>query len=678
VAVAADAGIFQIEEVLVTATRREADLQDLAVSVVAVDGEKIDALGASNLLEAANYLPGVTITGTAGYNNFPIGIRGIASSTSLVGSDDPVAVYVDGVYIGKPSAVMSDMLGVERVEILRGPQGALYGRNATAGALLLSHEDPAENPEASVSLRYGNYGRWRARLGASGPLGETGLAAGINFSMTDEDGWGENIVTGDKANARKATSSLGTLTYNVDALSVEMRIDTTDETVTQGFQRLNEIPFNQGDPSQADNNLQGDPDDYASNLPNVFDRSAGGSTLTVDFEPGSFGVHSITGYRFDDLEGSIDSDGTAADFSRNQTDERHDQFFQSLFLTRSAENSELIAGIDLYFAQTRLQQKVSLIAFDSSLNIFADNEARSVALFAEYSHQIRHNLELTVGGRYSYEEKRFEDRTEGAGLLPGIPNRVQEDDWDSFTPVARLSFEPRDNLMIYGSASTGFKSGGFTVQQNGSFNPEDVITYELGLKSAWNDGRLVANGAFFFSDYQDLQVRVPVSLGVIETRNAGEAEIFGAEFEASFAITAGIGLSASATYLDAEYVDFVGPGQIQNKGERLNRAPEWQGTLGLDFEKTVGFGVLSGDISYAYRDEVFFQAPNLSALGSPSFAQLDARLTLTAPTEKWSLSAIARNLLDERYVANVVVLGSGLIASYNEPPRFFLEAEYRF
>ncbi|MEQ8264132.1 TonB-dependent receptor [Pseudohaliea sp.] len=669
---------MMLEEVLVTATRRASDIQTTALSIAAVDGQRIDALGATNLFEAANYLPGVTITGTAGYNNFPIGIRGIASSTSLVGSDDPVAVYVDGVYIGKPSAVMSEMLGLERVEVLRGPQGALYGRNATAGAILLVHELPSDTPEASINLRYGNYNRWRTRFGASGPLALDGVSAGIDLSFTDEDGWGDNLLTGGEANAREASAALGTFAYEGDVLSVAMRVDGMDEEVSQGFQRLNALPFNQADPSQADNSLQGDPDDYMTNFPAVFDRSGGGVNLTIDLEPGSFGIHSVTGYRLDDLEGSLDSDGSATDFSRNETDERHDQFFQSLFLTRATDHSDLIAGVDIYLAQTRLQQKVSLVSFASSLNIFADNESRAASVFAEYSRDISEALRLTLGGRYSYEEKRFEDRSEGEGLLADIPNRVQENDWDSFTPVARLSFDATEDVMLYGSVSTGFKSGGFTVQQAGSFNPEDVITYETGIKSSWDNGRITANGALFYSDYDDLQVRVPVSFGVIQTRNAGEAEILGVEMDASLALGDVFRLSASMTYLDTEYVDFLGPGDIQNQGERLNRAPEWEGSVTLDFTKTLDLGIVSGELTYAYRDEVFFQAPNLEALGSPAYDQLDARLALTAASGRWSLSLVGRNLLDERYVANVVVLGSGLIATYNDPPRYFVEAEYRF
>lgn len=676
---AAEAGsVRKMDAVVVTATRRPTDVQDIPISVVAVDAELLEDRGAANLFEAAPYLPGLTMNGSAAYNNFPLGIRGIASSTSLVGSDDPVAVYLDGVYIGKPSAVVTELLGLDHVEVIRGPQGALYGRNATAGALLLVRKTPPNEMQVEGNLRYGSFDQWRAEGRVAGPLSSEGLSGSLNFMATDRDGWGTNNFDGSKSNYRKSTAGLGSLQFDSGALSAALNVDYVDETVGQGFARINAVPFAQANPISADDDLLGDPDEYNTNYPSQFDRTGGGASLNVEIDlGGGTKVHSVTGYRFDDVSGTTDSDGTSVDFSRNQTDERLDQFVQTLYAAGGGTRSEWLLGADFYAGQTRLQQLVSLVALNSSINVFADNETRSGAVFGEYTYGLTDRLRLTGAARYSQETKRFEDRSEGAGLLGSLPNRVQSETWDSFTPSLRASFDATEDVLLYASLSTGFKSGGFTVQQAGSFDPENVLTYEAGLRSTYADGRVLLNGAIFSSEYKDLQVRVPISFGVIQTRNAGKAKINGFEMETAVELNEFFNLSGYVTYLDATYDDYIGPGNIQNAGQRLSRAPEWQGGVTFGAGRDIKSGRISGELAYTFRDQIYFQAPNLEPIGSPAFDRIDARAEFATLDDRWSLALVGRNITDERHVDNVIILGSSLLANFNEPASWYLQLRYR-
>jgi iron complex outermembrane receptor protein len=667
----------RVQEIIVTATRRATNIQDTPVAISAVSGKKLENLEVTDLFTAAPYLPGVTINGTAGYGNFPVGIRGVASSTSSVGSDDPVATYIDGVYVGKPSAVMADLLDVDQVEVVRGPQGTLYGRNASAGAILVNHATPTDTPSFSGDVSDGSFGRWVIDGRASGPLGD-GFTASLAIRHTDMSGWGENTYNDTKAVSREATSEVAALAYQAGPWKSVLRADAEDETNHDAFKKINAIPFNTADPVSADASLAGAPNTYSFNYPTVFNRRDGGLSLTNEVDLGGGTVlHSITGYRYDTLKGTLDTDATAANLNTNGTDEGLNQFSQTLYATGGRGWGTWIGGLDFYKGLTRVDQLVGDPAIGSSLDIFGHDDDTSLAGFGEGTAKLG-DFSLTGGGRLSTENKDFEYRGVGAGLIPNYADTRLSKTWNAFTPSVRLAYDPTQAVMAYVSVASGYKSGGFTVLQPAAFNPERVLTYEAGVKTTWLDGALTLDGDAFWSDYKNLQVRVPISVGVIETLNAAAATIRGAEFEGGWRVTDRLSFTGFADFTDAQYDNYIGPGGIQNSGQYLDRAPKWQDGATARYAQPIGLGKLTGELTYAYRSKIFFQAPNLTALGSPGFNQLDARIAYDTPDGHWTLALVGRNLIDGRHIDNVIVFATNLVASYNEPASYVVKLSFRY
>ncbi|MDB5364838.1 MAG: hypothetical protein JWM77_765 [Rhodospirillales bacterium] len=671
--------LAQVEEVVVTATRRATRLQDTPVAVSTISGAVLESRGAVNLFDAAPYLPGLTINGTAGYGNFPLGIRGIAASTSLLGSDDPVAVYIDGVYIGKPAAIMAELLDLDRIEIVRGPQGTLYGRNATAGAVLLTRREPGHEPDYSVDASYGSFGRWRVQARASTPIEGDRLRGSIAVSSTDMDGWGTNSVTHAEAVKRKATAAVGTLVSEGDVVKFTLRADGMSETVHDAFQKINAVNFVAASPSLADSRLRHDPDSYALDYPTYFTRRDGGLSLNVEAKLRFATLHSVTGFRHDKIYGTIDTDGTAASLNRNQTEEKHDQYSQSLFLTGTYDRLDWIAGVDLFKSIGDVQQRVSAVAAASSLNIIASADVESVGGFGEATWRVTDQFSATAGARYSHEQKRYSDRADAVGVFPPTAFASQEKSWDAFSPSLRLSYKVTQDALVYASVAKGFKSGGFSAGQRVPFEPETVWTYEAGAKTTWLGGKLRVNGAIFYSDYKNLQVRVSTGLGTIQTLNAGASTVQGAEFESEVELAPGFHLSGFANYVDATYDKYLGIGGLNNAGQTLNRAPKWQVGATARYERRLAqAGRINGELVYSYRSRIYFQAPNLQALSAEPYRTLDANVGYETEDGHWTVAVLGKNITDNRHINNVVIFGANLIASYNEPASVRVQLGYRF
>lgn len=665
------------DDIIVTASRID-DPQSAPIAISSIGGEVIEARLYDTLFDVAPQLPGLTLNGTAAYGNFPIGIRGIASSTSLVGADDPVAVYLDGVYLGKPSAVMGDLLGVEQIDVIRGPQGSLYGRNATAGAVVITRREPGREPEFSASAAYGSFDRWRLSGRAAGPIAGEDLRASLDLSHTDADGWGTNLFDGSDVVRRRSTAGLGTLLFDGERVRAALRFDYMDARVNDGYKKLNAIPYHPARPNIADASLRGDESTFGFDFPTVLDHSSGGVTLNVETDIGGLTLRSVTGWRQDDVQGSIDTDGTVAPVNTNQTGERHEQLTQSLILSDETGRTSWIGGIDAYFGSTEVVQVVGVVPLASTLTISADAEVAAVGAFLEVTHELSDRFAVTAGARLNYDHKDYVSAGAGTGIFPVIGPFALEDSWTSFTPSLRFSYTPTEDWLIYASAAKGFKSGGMTALQAAPFAPETVWSYELGSRWTSPDGRLHVNGSIFHADYQDLQVRVSRGIGIIQTLNAASATVRGAEFETSWVPVEGLRISGFVNYVDAEYDEYLGPGGFDNAGERLNRAPKWQTGSVLAYEQPTAIGLFSAEAVYSHRSRIFFSAPNVLGLSSEAYHRLDLRAGYETPDGRWHLAVVAKNVTNDRHVNNVIIFGSNLVATFNEPRSLQLQAGFRF
>lgn len=664
-----------LREVIVSATRRDTPLERTPVAVSAISGKVLSARMDQTLFDLAPQLPGLTMNGSAGYDNFPLGIRGIASSTSLIGSEDPVAVYLDGVYLGKPSAVMVDLLDVEQIQVIRGPQGTLYGRDATAGAILITQPHPSRRPDLTASASYGSFGQWRLASRVSGPLSDA-WSGTVAVAHSGESGWGTNTFTGSKAVGKQSTAEVGALAFDQDALHATLRVDGLDEKIHDAFKKINAIPYSAAHPNIANDSLAGDPSTFAFNFPTVESHDGGGASLAVEYDMSGAVLKSITGWRFDDLRGSIDTDGTAKSLTTNVTNEHHHQLSESLTLSGDGAYDSWITGLDAYHAIDNLVQVVGVPALASSLTVSAHEQLTAVGVFAEYTRKLGSRFALTGGGRVNDDHKDFTSAGGGAGVLPSTPAAGLTHSWTSFTPSARATYTPNKQLLVYASVGKGFKSGGMTALQATPFNPETVWNYEGGLKWTSASQRMYVNADGFHEDYKNLQVRVSRGLGLIQTLNAAAARINGAEFETGVTLLKGLRLSAFANFTDARYLDYIGPGPFNNAGQSLNRAPKWQTGATLDFDHDTPIGLFSGELTYSERTRIYFSAPNVDGLSSPGYSQLDARLGYEVPSGRWRLSLIGKNLTDQRHVDNVVIFASTLAANFNEPRSILAEVGF--
>lgn len=668
----ADAG-----EIVVTASGRIADTDSAPIAVSTLSGELIAARLQDTLFDVAPQLPGLTLNGTAGYGNFPIGIRGIASSTSLIGADDPVAVYLDGVYLGKPSAIMGDLLEVAQIDVVRGPQGTLYGRNATAGAVLITRREPGRDPEFSASASYGSFERWRLTGRAAGPIGD-GLGASLAVTRTDAEGWGRNIFDGSPVVKRRGTAGIGTLAYDRNGLRAVLRADYMDERINDGYKKLNAIPYVAARPNIADASLRGDESTFAFNFPTFLDHNSAGVSLNVETDFSGMKLQSVTAWRTDTVEGSIDTDGTAASVNTNVTDEHHEQFTQSLILSGVSGATSWIAGVDAYNGKTDLVQVVGLVPLASSLTISASANVTAVGAFTEITQKLGEAVAITAGARINHDHKDFESAGAGRGVFPTTPPRDLKHSWTSFTPALRVSYTPTNDFLIYASVAKGFKSGGMTALQATPFEPETVWSYEVGSKWESSDRKVRITGAVFHADYNDLQVRVSRSLGIIQTLNAASATVRGAEFEANLQPVQGLRFSAFVNYTDAEYEDYIGPGPFDNEGETLNRAPKWQVGATAGFEHPTQIGSFSAEAVYSYRSRIYFSAPNVNGLSSEAYNQIDLRGGYETPDGRWSLAIVGKNLTQNRRINNVIIFGGNLVGSFNEPRSVQVQVGVKF
>ncbi len=688
---------LQIAEVIVTARRRAESLQDVPVSVSALDANRIVELQAQNITGLQNAVPNLYIDRGDGANTV-IFIRGIGQNDSLAFADAGVGVYVDDVFIARSQAAFLDLFDVERVEVLRGPQGTLYGRNTIGGAVKFVSAEPPEQLGLYVEAGGGNFGyqALKARLG--GALGDD-LRGKIAVAAIQRDGFATNTVDGADDGDTQSVAWRGTLAYTpTDSTRVSLTFDgkrdrpdtsrsPVRETSVTGFADPVGAPFSPTTFPPATNPYRVD-----VNANDMSDLSAWGVTLKAGVDlSDAWSIESITSYRDMDFDLALDTDGSPLPILDILVLQDEDQFSQELRATYDAHAGfTAVAGL-YYFQDDDLTfsgvDNGSLSVFGFPVTLFglatsslADTHQKteSMAAFGDASYDLTQRVTLSAGVRYTYEEKEsrrqfesFFDPTvsvientppflSGAGV-PGTPIAGKET-FDAVTPRLSLSYRATDDAMLYASASRGFKSGGFDGRGTTDFgfqpfDPETVWGYEVGLKSTLADGRVVANAALFYNDYQDLQVTSfgadPVSGTFVSLfTNAAKARTQGAELELTARATAGLTLNAAIGYLDAEYEEFntlVG-GVVTDVSDReLVNAPEWSGSLGITYEHRLSQWLLGTvHVDGAYRGKTYTEITASEVLAQDSYTLANAFVSVRTDDERWELRAGAQNLTDEK------------------------------
>ena len=669
-----------LEEVIVTAEKRESSLQDTALSITAYDGDYLRSFEIQEVQDLSVQTPSMAFSRAGG--EAQIYLRGVGNNTFGIGVDPSVALHLDGVYLGRSQMGLGQFLDVERVEVLRGPQGTLYGRNATGGTLNIISKKPGDEWNGDIQGYFGNFDRKDVRLGVGGPVSDQ-VGVRVAFRAMDDDGFTDDLdpAGGDEIDDQSALVGRATLEFTpVENLSLTVTGDWTD--FTSGNRTIR--PLDDTGIAQVLGALPlGDFDETRNNLPTFHDFQTGGVTATLvwDITP-NIQLTSVTGYRTFEDQFQFNTDGTELDVTITQFERDTEQFSQEIRLASvGLDRWEWMIG-GFYYNEEKeealgLPNRKFLTGGNppytpNSFNIFGENETDSVAVFGQVSFQATEKIKLTFGARYTDEEKEDLGATRFiGGDFTGIstpanttnPTVVRDvtESWDAFTPKFGIDYDHTDDMKFYFTASRGFKSGGTNSlsTQPTPFDPEFVWAYEGGLKSTFNGGRTRANFAGFYYDYEDLQVSTFID-GTVRIDNATTADIFGFEAEISTIVTENLTWDFNFSYLDAEYGNFVstfaGSSEVVNlEGNTLINAPEFKIYSAVNYEQPlVSGGTLAFTGQVSYQDEVFFTKENESLLSQDGFALVDVRLAYRPADARWEIAGVARNLFDEEYFQNGV------------------------
>jgi iron complex outermembrane receptor protein len=693
-----------LEEVIVTARKREESIQDVPISVTSI-GKELKEASVRRLDDIQSFTPNVYIRNTSGIpGGAAISIRGVSYQETDKSYDPSIGVIMDGLYLGTSSGSLLQNFDTARIEVLRGPQGTLFGKNTTGGVINVIRGEVTQNWSGDFSVTAGEDGREDYKGVLNVPIIEDKLGVKLFGYDINSDGYIENTTLNeDVGGDDKSGYGFATLWDATDNLSIKFHYEhNEDETDTGAWANLNQpgdlacilsgILWPQG---CAATDTGSDEDHVSNNERNRNDSEYDTYIATINWDFEDFLITSITGYREMDEHNLSGFDAMPGDFLNLDYFNDWDQFSQELRLTSQfSEKVEFVAGV--YYWDVEYEQRWDVAHLNYVLDLIGavptpgltptsrnyngqNQETTSYAGFISGDWHLNEKWTIQAGLRWTYEEKDFQgavnpdDPENGIGVYydPGAGDPVPtltfkdfDDDWDEWTPKIGFSYDHTDDMMLFGSYSEGFKSGGFIGRQanfpsnfDPSYDPETVENWELGMKSTWLDGRLIFNPTIFFSNYDDKQedLLVPVSLNNVASivANASTLEIFGAELEVIWQVTDAWNVRAMYGYLDSEYDDYVadvnGDGIETDNSDRTPRnTPE--NTFGLTSTYTIpiGPGDLMAYASYRWRDEIETIANNDSLGSLDSIDNLDVTLNYIWNDGRYRLTAYGRNITDER------------------------------
>ncbi|MCF8710300.1 TonB-dependent receptor [Rhizorhapis sp. SPR117] len=687
-----------LSTIVVTARRREERLQDVPVAVTAIGAEKFEQMFANSFADIDQVAPNVSFDlALASTIHTPAGsIRGIGTVEIDSATDPAVPIVVDGFTYARLAGSMLDLFDVERIEVLRGPQGALFGMNTIAGAINIVSQKPTGEFGGKAQVRIGNFGRLDMRATLDFPIAPGLLAGKVSVLSTKSNGYWHNLATNESVGGDNTFAIRPKLLFTP---SDELEMVLTGEVIRT---RPGIIPFSNFSTSDqvlaqigfqgTDSNgkpLEDQPFTVFNNdfrTKNFFDAKL--LILNASYDAGWGEFTSITGYRKTKENLGADVDATSLILLHTPRATDAEQFSQELRLLSSVTDrmDVLIGGYYNWWKYFTLDDW----AFGENIFLTGDTAQRSEtkALFGQVNYKLTDRLRVTAGGRYTWINKTF-DR-----MPVGVPDRVNASaKWSSFSPEVSVDYKFSGGNMVYAKWARGFRSGGFNGRANqlltiGPYGEEIADSYEVGLKSELLDRRLRLNIAGFYINYRDLQTTqvVPSPGGAgFDTLivNAGKVGIKGIEVEMTAIITPQLRLSASVGYLDAKYKEFMS--DLNNDGVsedasflELPRAPEWSVNISPSYETDVGdFGSLLFNVNYSFTPQIQTNVQNIVPREATHL--VDASITLTTADERFSFAIWGRNLTDQLYVGQAFPVGDITnFGRFAEPRTYGAEFTVRF
>ncbi|EED31834.1 TonB-dependent receptor [gamma proteobacterium NOR5-3] len=717
-----------LEEVLVTARRRAENLQDVPIAVTALSGDALRLAGAQDLTELAQSIPSVTLEPSRATNTtLTAFIRGVGQQDPLAGFEQGVALYLDDVYLARPQGALLDIYDVERIEVLRGPQGTLYGRNAVGGAIKYVTRRLSDEVQANVRASYGTYNQADLVGTVSVPVSDS-FRVGATVASFNRDGFGDNLFTGGEQYDKDIFGyRLSAEWEPSEDILVRVAYDNTDDqsSAVAGWR-----PYPgaiSGTPSPS----------------SVFDTNAGASVLpttagingnnqvesegwmaSVDWNVSdTMTLRSITAGREDLTESVIDFDSLASPDFDAPVIYDNEQFSQEFQLLWNTDRVNLVLGYYYLDAEASNDFDVVLgLLAPGGLTAYTGGtvETKSWSVFGDLTYELTDRWSLSVGGRYT-EDERTADIFRGTYLGTGSPffgndsaillaatsdYEAQRTYYD-FSPRANLSYALSDDIKIYGGYSQGWKAGSFdprganfaTPAVEQGFDPEELDSWEVGVKSTWWGGRAITNVALFYSDYQDMQI--PGSVGVDSdgdgvndsfvgtVTNAGQSEISGLEIEGNLLFTENFSMQFSASLLDASFKEYLVGGVDVSSDRDIQNTPEEMAFVGLSYNTDLAGGTLLINTNYSYKGDVQQFEIAAADIDQEAYGLLNASIVWTSGDERWLVGLHGKNLTDEEYrtagycfgtsgCPSALGLENNTTVFFGPPTTGFVTVEYRF
>ncbi|WP_420477929.1 TonB-dependent receptor [Brevundimonas sp. FT23028] len=701
-------GASDLGDVVVTARRRDEALKDVPISVSALGEERLEQTGVADITALQQQTPNATVQVARGSNSTLISfIRGIGQQDPLWGFEPGVGLYVDDVYIARPQGAVLDVYDVSRIEVLRGPQGSLYGRNTVGGAVKYVTSRLSVDPELTLRGSYGSYNQVDLLASGSMPLADNFRIGGAIASYT-RDGYGTNLNTGAEHYNKDILAGRVSAEWEPqDGVQVRLAYDRTEDNSNprHGHREVAGVGPGAGVPDSVYDTYAGLGDDNS-----VMNQGLS-ATVQIDLND-NWTFKSITAWREGDTDTLIDFDNTPAptlDIPAYYSDDQITQEFQFLF-----DYDRIQGVVGLFYLDGHAEGAFDTIAGNLGLVIGTAGsvDTTSYALFGDVNLDLTDRLHLGLGMRYTLDEKTgrvFRANYAGAtrspllGGTPRTPTLVRTDyvrskDFDQFTPKISLSYDLTDDLTTYASYSRGFKSGGFDMRGDAvltpstvnGYDPETVDSYEIGLKGALS--RFSFASSIFYNEYSDQQVttQVPAVAGIASfVDNVGSSTFYGAEFEGRLQILDSLSANFAVGYLHSDFEEFLRYNLTTMSYEDisdqvvLQNAPEWTGYLGLTWIGNVAGGELAVTPSVSYRgDYSQFEFPN-PVLDQQAYTLVDLSIVWTDPSDRWTLGLYGKNLTDEEYKVGGynfagAAFNDSLIAYYGPPQTVTATVQFKF
>jgi len=685
------------EVITVTARRRAESLIDVPIAISAYSGEQLDNEGAIDLTDIADTTPNVTIEASRGTNStLTVFIRGVGQQDPVAGFEAGVGLYLDDVYLNRPQAALLDIYDVERIEVLRGPQGTLYGRNTIGGAIKYVTRRLPADPQLGIRGTVGTYQQTDLVLTASTPVTEDRrLRVGGAFARLSRGGFGDNLTTGLENYNKDVWAGRLSAEYNNGGTAfVRLQGDyTADDSNPRGGHRL--IPgIATGAPVLA--NVY---DSRGALLDPTQRVRAWGVSLYAEAQPwDGWTLRSITAYRRDNSGTPIDFDALPSVNVDVPAVYRNHQTSQELQILYNHGGFNALVGAYYLDANGVTIFDVRLPGGVTALT-FGDVGTETYAAFGDFSYDFSPMFSISVGGRYTWDQRDSHVLRQtflgggspffggGGTLFATTSNFTGSANFEKFTPRASVSFHPAENQNLYASWSRGFKGGGFDprgvttacrtptgvpcnaqqIYDFMSFDPETVTSYELGYRAALFDRRLNLSVNLFRANYRDVQV--PGSIGTVIngqqtfigiTTNAGRARFQGLEFEGNWIVARDFGtqgnslnLSWALGYLDADYLEFIDSRGLDVSDRRaIQNTPRWTASGTVNYGTPVAGGTLNVISTLSYRSASQQFEIRTPMLDQPGFVLWDANLVWRSGDDRWSIGLHGRNLTNKRYIVS--------------------------